>query len=149
MPYSTLVCLVIAAVMGIFAACAGVRASDRSEIVEAGRIVVSADFSKWVDFPLVKTKFGVYNSGYVPGHLNTYKRDIAFFKEVRPDSLRFDGGLGAPPHIIFGKPPMISGKPGELRYDFRKADELVDLLNAHNVAPYWCYSYVPSLILNR
>ncbi len=109
--------------------------------------VVTADFSKWVDHPLVKTKFGVYNSGYVPGHVSAYRRDIGFFDGVHPDSLRFDGGLGSPPHIILGDPPMISGTPPELRYDFRQADELVDLLNAHNIAPYWCYSYVPHALV--
>jgi len=109
--------------------------------------VVAADFARWVDYPLVKTKFGVYNSGYVPGHVSTYRRDIGFFDQVRPDSLRFDGGLGSPPHIIFGHPPMVSGTYPDLRYEFSGADELVDLLNAHNVDPYWCYSYVPHALV--
>lgn len=33
-----------------------------SQPVETTEAVVKADFAKWVDYPLVKTKFGVYNS---------------------------------------------------------------------------------------
>lgn len=146
MSYSTMVWLVIAAAAGILAFCGDVRGAESGKDEPA---VVSADFGKWVDFPLVKTKFGAYNSGYVPGYLNTYKRDMTSLEEVRPDSLRFDGGLGSPPHIIFGNPPMVHGKPGELHFDFREADELVDLLNAHNIAPYWCYSYVPHPLVKK
>lgn len=114
---------------------------------DSNQAIVTADFSKWVDHPLVKTKFGVYNSGYVPGYVSTYKRDIGFFDKVHPDSLRFDGGMGSPPHIILGDPPLVSGKHPGLRYDFRQADELVDLLNAHDVDLYWCYSYVPHALV--
>jgi len=106
-------------------------------------IVVRVDFSKRANHPLVKSKFGVYNSGFVPGHLEAYKRDIHLFEEIRPHSLRFDGGLGSPLGILLSQPRMISKVSGEIVYDFTQADELIDLLLTHNVQPYWCYSYVP------
>lgn len=72
-------------------------------------VIVRANFGKWTDYPLAKTKFAAYNSGWVPGHLTTYKRDIRLFDEVRPDALRIDGVLGSPKHILFSTPPIISG----------------------------------------
>lgn len=112
----------------------------------AKEVVVKADFGKWVDYPLVKTKFAAYNSGWVPGHLRTYKRDIGLFDEVHPDALRIDGVLGSPRGILFSKPPIVSGKTPDLQYDFGQADELIDLMRAHNVGTYWCYSYVPEAL---
>ncbi|MBP6965760.1 MAG: cellulase family glycosylhydrolase [Armatimonadetes bacterium] len=112
----------------------------------ASRVVIRADFGKWVDYPLVKTKFAAYNSGYVPGHLETYKRDVGLFDEVHPDALRIDGVLGSPRHMLFSDPPIISGEPPDLKYDFRQADELIDLMRTHNVQKYWCYGYVPEAL---
>lgn len=112
----------------------------------ASQVTVRADFGRWVDYPLVKTRFAAYNSGWVPRHLRTYKRDIGLFDEVRPDALRIDGVLGSPKHILFSEPPIISGKAPDLKYDFRQADELIDMTRAHNVGMYWCYSYVPEAL---
>jgi hypothetical protein len=88
----------------------------------------------------------LYNSGYVPGELRTYRRDAQLLDGVRPDSLRVDGGLGSPRGIILSRPPMVSGSPADPAYDFREADQLVDLLHSRGVRPYWCYSYVPGLL---
>lgn len=105
---------------------------------------VTANFGDWRGYPLVKSKFGVYNSGYVPGYLATYRRDAHLLGEVRPDSLRFDGGLGAPEGILLSSPPLISGRAPELKYDFTDMDAFVRLLEGHDVRPYWCYSYIPA-----
>ncbi len=117
-----------------------------STAIAAPKVVVRADFGKWVDYPLVKTKFAAYNSGWVPGHLKTYKRDVGLFDEVRPDALRIDGVLGSPRGILFSDPPIVSGKAPDLKYAFRQADELIDMMRAHNVGTYWCYSYVPEAL---
>lgn len=113
---------------------------------EKAEVVVTADFSQSVDFPLVKAKFGVYNSGYVPGYLETYRRDIHLFDEVRPAVLRFDGGLGSPSGILLSRPQMVSEVSGQLIYDFAQANELVALLHEHNIKSYWCYSYIPECL---
>lgn len=107
------------------------------------QVTITADFGKWVDYPLVKTKFAAYNSGWVPGQLKTYNRDINLFDEVHPDALRIDGVLGSPKGILFSDPPIVSGTLPNLKYDFRQADELIKELGAHSVGTYWCYSYVP------
>ncbi len=126
-----------------FAATSALAGQQDPEHNERQPVKVTADFSTWVDYPLVKTKFGVYNSGYVPRYLGAYRRDLHLFGEVRPDSLRFDGGLGSPRGIIFHNPPMISGTPPEIEYDFRQVDEFLEILRSQDVKPYWSYSYVP------
>lgn len=133
--------------MGLCGAGLEARGEERTDTNVQERAVVTADFGKWVDYPLVKSKFSAYNSGYVPGHVDTYRRDIKLFDEVRPDSLRFDGGLGSPRYILLSIPPMVSGTPSDLEYDFRQADQLLDLLSAHGVDAYWCYSYVPECLV--
>lgn len=109
-------------------------------------VTITANFGTWVDYPLVKTKFAAYNSGWVPGQLETYRRDTHLLDEVHPDAMRIDGILGSPRGILFSKPPIISGSPHDPMYDFRQADELISLLDKHDVGMYWCYSYVPEAL---
>ena len=139
----------LAALVVLMPVCAG-SAARGEEAASAGgsgsAATLTVDFGKWVDHPLVKSKIGLYNSGYIPGGLRTYRRDAQMLDGVRPDSLRFDGGLGSPRGIILSRPPMVSGSPSDPTYDFREADRLVDLLNSRGVRPYWCYSYVPGLL---
>ena len=54
---------------------------------------VEVDFQESDDYPLVKTKFGVYNSGIVP--VGQYERDTDRFSEVHPECLRIDLAWGA------------------------------------------------------
>lgn len=136
-------CLFVCAVY-----CYGISNGEEiSEMENKTEISVTADFSEHIGWPLVKSKFSAYNSGFVPGHVETYKRDIHLFDEVRPASLRFDGGLGSPPGIILSEPPMVSKVSGAFVYNFSQSDELIALLHEHNVQPYWCYSYIPQCLV--
>jgi hypothetical protein len=100
-------------------------------------VVVTADFSKWADYPLSKAKFGVYNSGLVP--LSHYDRDIDLFDEVKPNSLRIDLFWGGGEWSV----PPVEGKPGDIRYHFGEMDHVAELLNSHHVQPLWNYCYIP------
>lgn len=102
---------------------------------------VTADFGATVDYPLIKTKFPVYNSGIVG--LEHYRRDIHLFEEVKPESLRLDMAWGA--KWAEWEKDIVSGTLDNLQYDFSEVDELIHLLRAKNVLPYWsyCYQFTP------
>ncbi len=105
----------------------------------AGEVHVTADFGVSVDYPLVKTKFAVFNSGMVrPDH---YARDINLYSEVHPDAMRIDLGWGA--RWIGWKPEPVSGTAGNLHYDFREMDRIAGLLQSQNVLACWSYCYTP------
>ncbi len=105
-------------------------------------VTVSADFAVPVDYPLIKSKFGVFNSCLVP--LWRYRRDMHFFSEVRPDSLRIDGGLGKA--FCAWTNQFVTGTAATSRYDFTDVDQLINLLEAHTVVPYWSYDYMPDAL---
>jgi xylan 1,4-beta-xylosidase len=105
---------------------------------------VRVNFQQRADYPLVKTKFGIFNSGLVP--VRRYERDLDHFAEVSPESLRIDlwwGGLetGWTTHAF-------DGAPGNIVYDFAEIDRLAVLLNQVNVLPYWSYCYMPKPLQN-
>lgn len=102
-------------------------------------VQIAADFGDWIDYPLVKTKFAVFNSGIV--RLDRYARDIDHFRAVNPESLRIDLGWGTP-WIGWPQEP-VSGTPDDIRYDFSEMDAIAKLMNSANVLPYWSYCYTP------
>lgn len=107
--------------------------------VAAERVIaVVADFGVQADYPLSKTKFAVYNSGWVP--LERYERDMPLYDEVRPYSLRIDLGWGT---SRWRHAQPVDGTADNIRYDFREMDRLATQLNGHGVLPYWAYSYLP------
>ncbi len=108
-------------------------------------VTITADFAVPIDNPLVKTKFGVYNSGVVP--LAHYERDAPLLDEVRPDSLRMDLAWGT--RWAGWKTPPVSGTAGQPVYDFAEMDRIAALLNGRNVSPFWSYCYVPSPVQPR
>ena len=101
------------------------------------RIVVDCDAP--ADYPLSKSKFGVFNSGMV--RPDRYARDLHLYDEVRPDSLRVDLGWGA--GWIGWKTHPISGTAANLQYDFTETDRTASLLRDHGVPAYWSYCYTP------
>lgn len=107
----------------------------------AATATVTANLGTPVDYPLTKSKFGVYNSCLVP--LTRYNRDLNLISELHTDSLRIDGGLGGDPNCGYVNDP-VSGTASSLSYDWSEVDPFVDNLNARGVSPYWSYSYQPA-----
>src|SRR3954468_10469094 len=101
---------------------------------------VTADFAVEVDYPLVKSKFGVFNSGIVPAA--RYERDAKLHGEVRPDSLRIDLGWGG--HWAGWTKEPITGDARAPRFEFAETDRIADALRGQDVLPYWSYCYVPN-----
>jgi hypothetical protein len=106
-------------------------------ILPAEPVRVAADFSVAADYPLSKSKFAVFNSGFVP--MKHYERDQHLYREAQPAALRVDLWWGG----TRWKPPVISGTSTSLVYNFSEMDQMASLLNACGVAPYWAYCYVP------
>ena len=133
--------LVILAAAAAFGLGVAARAQEPAAMkTPPAPVTITADFAVPVDNPLVKTKFGVYNSGVVP--LAHYERDAPLLDEVRPDSLRVDLSWGT--RWAGWKTPPVSGTAGQPVYDFREMDRIATLLNEKNVSPFWSYCYVPS-----
>jgi len=103
------------------------------------RSKVVADFGVSVDYPLIKSKFAVYNSGLVP--LARYVRDIERVAEVKPDSLRVDLHWGSP-HTPYSIQP-VTGTADAPVFHFEEMDGIATLLNSIDVQPYWSYCYMP------
>ena len=106
---------------------------------------VTVDFAAPADYPLSKSKFGVFNSGMV--RPDRYARDMPLYDEVRPDSLRVDLGWGA--RWIGWKTRPIAGTADHLTYDFSETDRVATLLRDHGVPAYWSYCYTPTPLQPR
>jgi len=79
----------------------------------AAGITVTADFGTRVDDPLIKSKFGVYNSGYVS--LARWLRDMPLIQALRPAQVRIEQQWGDEHD---GWPSVITGTASNLKYNF-------------------------------
>src|SRR5690554_4124925 len=102
-------------------------------IKKMGCSKVSVDFGKSTDYPLLKTKFGVYNSGIVA--LDHYERDAELFRETNPQCLRIDLAWGAD-WGGWAEPP-VGGSAEDISYSHDEMDAIAKILNQRGVAPYW------------
>ena len=100
----------------------------------------SVDFSTGEDYPLIKSKFAIFNSGIVPA--DTYERDAEQFGVVRPESLRIDLGWGADWTGWASQP--VQGTPERLEYHLDEMDRIAAVINQHGCLPYWSYCYNPT-----
>lgn len=107
----------------------------------AATVTVTANMATPVDYPLVKNKFGLYNSCLVPE--SRYNRDLNLINELNTDSLRIDGGLGGDPNCGYINDP-VGGSASALTYDWSEVDPWVDNLNSRSVTPYFSYGYQPA-----
>jgi hypothetical protein len=114
-----------------------VATSSPAPSAEPVRVI--ADFSAPVDYPLSKSKFGVFNSGMV--RPDRYDRDAALFGQVHPESVRVDLGWGA--RWIGWKTPAIFGSGDSPQYDFAEMDRTAIALRSQGVPAYWSYCYTP------
>jgi len=106
----------------------------------AATVTVAAQMGTPADYPLVKSKFGLYNSCLVPAE--RYDRDLNLIGELNTDHLRIDGGLGGDPNCGYVADP-VGGTPGALTYDWDEVDRWVRNLDERQVTPYFSYSYQP------
>lgn len=111
-----------------------------ADALQTAAINVRADFGKWTDYPITKTKFAIFNSCIVP--LSTYERDAEFFGIAQPESLRIDLGWGTD-WAGWSRQP-IDGTADAPQYHLEEMDAIAAILNERGVLPYWSYCYTPT-----
>ncbi len=100
--------------------------------------VFHADFSRWAGPPLVKTKFGVYQTPFLSkGDL---ERAAALLPEAGVQDLRYEMGWGKPDTYAYDQ---ISGTVLDPVIDFSALDPFVLRLKQLGVSPLFAMTYDP------
>jgi len=104
-------------------------------------VTVVADFSTWIDNPLVKDKIGVYQTPF----LGTVGRPPLaamqpFLKEAGVRDLRYETGWGKPDTYAFDQ---IRGSAKEPTVDFSRFDPFMTMLHNDHVQPLLAVGYDP------
>ncbi len=99
------------------------------------------DFSRWTGPPLVKDKFGVYQTPFFfKGHPPASFDMTGLLEEAGVRDLRYEMGWGKPDTYAFDQ---ISGGPADLRIDFSRLDPFVAQLERAGVTPLFAMTYDP------
>lgn len=108
---------------------------------QAAAATVAADFRANADHPLIKSKFGVFNSGYVS--LARWKRDAPRLATLRPARVRWETMWGNEQHDWA---PMVTGSAANPQYNFSQIVQLVDLINNAGALPVPALTYTPGIL---
>jgi hypothetical protein len=106
--------------------------------VSAQALVFHADFSRWSGPPLIKTKFGVYETPFLKKA--DLQRAAALLTEAGARDLRYEMGWGKPDTYAFDQ---ITGTPTEPKIDFTRLDPFISLLHREDVTPLFAMTYDP------
>lgn len=105
----------------------------------ASTATATANFATSADYPLVKSKFGVFNSGYVsPAR---WARDAPLLAPLRPARVRWELQWG---NEQPGWTPMVGGTSSALTYNFSQVDPVVDAINAAHAQAVPMMVYTPT-----
>lgn len=106
--------------------------------VAAHAQVFHADFSKWAGTPLVKTKFGVYQTPFLK------KDDLLHAASLLPEAgvqdLRYEMGWGKPDTYAYDQ---IQGTAAAPVIDFTALDPFVLRLKQYRITPLFAMTYDP------
>ena len=107
--------------------------------------VFDVDFSRWIDPPLVKTKFGVYQTPLISR--DVLLRSLSRLREINVQDFRYELGWGKPDVL---EPHQVSGTAAAPRLDFSLTNALVSgLSSAQNVRPLFALTYCPDPLQTR
>ncbi len=98
----------------------------------------TVDFARWSGPPLVKTKFGVYQTPLLA--LKTVDASLPLLREAGIQDFRYEMGWGKPDAQAYDQ---ITGTAAEPRIDFAPIDGLVAGLKAAGVQPLFALTYDP------
>ncbi len=101
---------------------------------------VYVDFAIGVDYPLIKTKFNVYDP--VGPTMEQFNKNVEIMNELNIETYRIELGWGRR-YSGFGLNNMISGTPDSLIYDFGPLDHMVTGLKKQHVLLHGAYCYCP------
>lgn len=100
--------------------------------------VFHADFSRWAGPPLVKTKFGVYQTPFLKKA--DLSRAAALLPEAGVQDLRYEMGWGKPDTYAYDQ---IRGTAADPVIDFSALDPFVLSLKQYGVTPLFAMTYDP------
>lgn len=98
----------------------------------------TADASRWSGPPLLKDKFGVYQTPL--RSLDTILKSGPLLAEAQVRDIRYEIGIGKPGALAWDQ---ITGRVENLRYDFRTLDALVNSWKQAGIQPLFAFTYCP------
>jgi len=98
----------------------------------------TADFGRWSGPPLVKTKFGVYQTPFLPPA--TWKKMMPLLQEAGVQDFRYEMAWGKPGAQAFDQ---ITGTAAQPVINFAPVDVLADGLKALGIRPLFAMTYDP------
>ena len=106
--------------------------------MEASAQTFTADFGRWSGPPLVKTKFGVYQTPFLPP--STWKKMMPLLQEAGVQDFRYEMAWGKPDAQAFDQ---ITGTAAKPIINFAPIDALAKGLKAMGVHPLFAMTYDP------
>lgn len=103
---------------------------------------ITADFSKWEEYPLVK-KIGVYETPLT--NENWLQRDLPKLAELQSRAYRFEFAWGKE-STLYGTSTTITGTKNKPVYNFAKADLMFDKVAQHTEAFVFAHGYTPNIL---
>ena len=105
-------------------------------------VVFHADFSTWAGPPLIKTKFGVYQTPFLSKA--DLQKAAALLPEAGVRDLRYEMGWGKPDAYAFDQISGTAAAPTiDLKIDFAPLDSFVRELGRQGVLPLFAMTYDP------
>lgn len=98
----------------------------------------TADFSQWTSGPLLKDKFGVYQTPLKSQQ--TIEAASRFLSEAQVQDIRYETGIGKPGALAFDQ---ITGTATDLRFNFASIDGLVGSWKLAGAHPLLAFTYDP------
>jgi len=98
----------------------------------------TADFGRWSGPPLVKTKFGVYQTPFLPP--STWRKMMPLLQEAGVQDFRYEMAWGKPDAQAFDQ---ITGTATEPIINFAPIDVLANGLEAIGIHPLFAMTYDP------
>jgi hypothetical protein len=98
----------------------------------------TVDFSQWSSSPLIKDKFGVYQTPLKTQQ--TIEHASRLLSEAEVQHIRYEIGIGKPGALAYNQ---VSGSVGDLHYDFTSIDGLVRSWKRAGTHPLFAFTYDP------
>ncbi|MDF2440495.1 MAG: hypothetical protein JWN98_1479, partial [Abditibacteriota bacterium] len=94
---------------------------------------VTADFAVATGFPLLKSKFNLYNTA-IPSTTD-FERDVGLLSELNVESMRIEHNWG------FGQTlsGSVGGTPHDPQFDWEQADHWQRMVNTRGLLFHWGY----------
>lgn len=110
-------------------------------LAQSTTVSISADFSKWEEYPLVK-KIGLYQTPLITR--SWISRDMGKMAELEVRSYRYEFAWGKDLYTSSD----ITGTPNDLKYNWANAKYMFNKVSPHSPAIIFCHGYTPLPLRN-